>query len=276
MSVPFAFLSVAWNPTSGDAAFIPDEGKKKTNVTVGDLNPTPVTHFFDLWSDFDGRRLPVSHNRQWLDATALCDGNQIHVALTNMGGQSLNVKLVGIARPAQIDSIRQKRLFYRDGEIHYEPYVELASLDKVEVDVEETTIVTVKLRKPLDTRKTIERKFYYIGGTAMKGSDLPTDGFTNFGPSELEMMRGRRKSARLVVGVHRDGGLTEPLNVRINGTQIEAKHGWTNEISHLFAPVVLDIPDTVGFSKHNTLKIEGQEGLTITSIHLEIDRELKQ
>ena len=61
LSVPFAFLSVHWDPTSGNAAFIPKNGSGVSG-DVKSLEPTPVTYFFELWRDFDGRRLPVRHS----------------------------------------------------------------------------------------------------------------------------------------------------------------------------------------------------------------------
>jgi len=94
-----------------------------------------VAHFFELWRNFDGRRLPVRHSRKWLDVTALHNGNQLHIALTNMGGQRIEANLTGIAA-GSLKSISQTWLYYRDGEVHFEDSNELSALDSVEVDVE--------------------------------------------------------------------------------------------------------------------------------------------
>ncbi len=268
MSVPFAFLSVHWNPTSGNAAFIPDEGQG-TQVPIDQLNATPVAHFFDLWSDFDGRRLPVNFSRRWLDVTALHNGDQVHVALTNMGGQSLNVDLSSLARPTQIKSINQKRLYYRDGEVHFEPENELADLSSVPVDVEETTIVTVTLRSPLSVSKPLRRDFCYASETAVKANDSPEDGFKIIVPSTIPMS-GKIEKVRLVIGVHRDGGLKKALKLNFNSKEANTAQKWASDVKNLFEPVVINIPASM-IRERNFLKVGRYEGLTITSVHLEID-----
>jgi agarase len=268
LSVPFAFLSVHWNPTSGNAAFIPDEGQG-TKVPIDQLNATPVAHFFDLWSDFDGRRLPVNFSRRWLDVTALHNGDQVHVALTNMGGQSLNVDLSSLARPTQIKSINQKRLYYRDGEVHFEPENELADLSSVPVDVEETTIVTVTLRSPLSVSKPLRRDFCYASETAVKANDSPEDGFKIIVPSTIPMS-GKIEKVRLVIGVHRDGGLKKALKLNFNSKEANTAQKWASDVKNLFEPVVINIPTSM-IRERNFLKVGRYEGLTITSVHLEID-----
>jgi agarase len=272
MSVPFAFLGLSWNPTSGNAAFIPYEGKK-TNVPVDELKSTPVAYFFELWRDFDGRRLPVKFHRPWLDATALLDGDRIHVALTNMGGQSLNVELTGVAGNHQIKSIAQKRLYYRGGEVHFEPDNKLNDLSNVEVDVEETTIVTIRLFKALQPRMKLRRSYVYASETAVKSKDLPEDGL-QIVRADIDAMRGNDVGARVVVGVHRDGGLEKPLKLSFNGQPLTTDQEWTRETKNLFAPIVFDLPHPV--VKHNSIRIEAQDGLTITSVHLEIDQAANQ
>ena len=66
MYVPFVFLHMTWNPISGDAAFTPKADRKR-HRTIEDFDRTIVSHYFDLWEDFDGRRLPVHFDRDWLD-----------------------------------------------------------------------------------------------------------------------------------------------------------------------------------------------------------------
>ena len=62
--VPFIFLHMSWNPNSGDAAFTPKPDRTR-HRTIEDFEPTTVANYFELWRDFDGRRLPVDFNRNW-------------------------------------------------------------------------------------------------------------------------------------------------------------------------------------------------------------------
>ncbi|WP_148618649.1 beta-agarase [Mariniblastus fucicola] len=264
MSVPFAFLTVPWNPNSGNAAFVPDEDGKGTNGPIENLNATPVTHFFDLWSDFDGRRLPVSFSRKWLDVTALHDGKRIHVALTNMGGQRLNVELSGISDLDSIESIRQKRLFYRDGKVHFDPAKSLKDLSAVDVDVEETTIVTIELKQPLEVEGLLRRECFYAADTAIK-ADGSAEGFRISIPKH-----GDVEKARLIIGVHRDGGLKDPLELNINGKTTPTVQAWASDVKNLFDSVVVHVPTSL-LKAENVVKVGDYPGLTITSMHIETD-----
>lgn len=263
MSVPFAFLSVHWSPTSGNAAFIPKNG---SNVSgdIKSLESTPVAHFFELWRNFDGRRLPVRHSRKWLDVTALHNGNQLHIALTNMGGQRIEANLTGIAA-GSLKSISQKRLYYRDGEVHFEDSNELSALDSVEVDVEETTIVTIELKEALKPTGTTRRDFHYAAQTAVGSDELPANGF------QISIPRPENvANAKLVIGVQRKGGLDKPIELRVNGQSVQFQQKWTRDIENLFTPIVVDIPKSM-LKAENSIQIAKYPGLTVTSIHFEVE-----
>jgi hypothetical protein len=109
--VPFIFLHMSWNPYSGDAAFTPKADRER-HSTIEDFEPTTVAHYFDLWRDFDGRRLPVEFDRDWLDVVAVHDGKRISLAVTNMGGRQIAVDLSGVAKRIEATGATQTRLNY--------------------------------------------------------------------------------------------------------------------------------------------------------------------
>lgn len=146
--VPFIFLHMSWNPNSGDAAFTPKADRKR-HSTIEDFEPTTIAHYFDLWRDFDGRRLPVECNRDWLDVVAVLDGKRISLAVTNMGGRQIAVDLSGVAKRIGASGATQTRLNYHKGEVVFEQEhaVDAAAIP---VDVNETTVIRLTLEKPLD------------------------------------------------------------------------------------------------------------------------------
>jgi len=263
LAVPFAFLCVPWNPTSGNAAFIPKEGKHN-HSPLADCEPTPVTRFFDLWRDFDGRRLPVAFEHPGLDVTAVYQGKQVQIAATNMGGRRLALNLAGLGDALKPVSISQRRLYYRDGELHYEDAVRLADLAAVPIDVEETTIITLQFAAPLEGLGLTHREFWYAAETARKPAELP-DG-VELAVQNLEELR----SARLVVGVQREGGLTK-LNGTFNGRPFVIESEWTSDMNHLFAPLQVDLPIDQ-LQARNVVKVDPVDGLTITSLHVVTER----
>ncbi|MEM8734284.1 MAG: beta-agarase [Planctomycetota bacterium] len=262
LCVPFVFLNVPWNPGSGNAAFIPKEGHSKNGPIEG-YAQTPVTHFFDLWRDFQGRRLHIEHDRQWLDVTALHKGNTIYLAMTNMSGQRLNVNLSGISQDSNA-SASQRRLFYRDSTLQYRDQEQLTDLTAIDVEVEETTLVLIKLKAPLRITNTLRRDFSFAPETAVAAKQA-----TAF---EIEIdPTADIQSAQLVIGVHRAGGLDAPLVGAFNGQPFRLDADWASETKNLFAPLALEI-DATQLQDINQVDLNPVTGMTITSVKLQLDR----
>ena len=262
LCVPFVFMNVPWNPGNGNAAFIPKENRP-ANGPIDGYETTPVAHFFDLWRDFNGRRLPVTHDREWLDATAVHQDEKVFVALTNMSGRRLNVDLSGVSG-GSFKSAFQRRLYYRDGKVHYRDRIDLKGLSAVEVDVEETTIVIIDLKKPLRISSILNRSFAYAPETAMKSTQGLAYEVSVESPSDIE-------SAKLIIGVHKNGGLNAPLKGTLNGKPFRSDAPWTREMQNLFAPVAIEVNPN-HLDKSNIIKLSKVPGLTITSVQFQLDR----
>ena len=263
LSVPFAFMNVPWNPRSGNAAFIPKDGKPN-HAALKDCRTTPVKYFFEFWRDFDGRRIPVQLNQPWLDATAVHQGNRLQVALTNMSGSRLAVDLQGLDGIG-VESIFQRRLFYEDGEVKYEEHYPLQSAASISVDVEETTLVTFQLNQPLKIQAMIRRDKWFAPGTAMHTKDVSKSGF-EIQVDETENI----ESAELVVGVYRQGGLGGKLTGEFNGKPFKVNADWAQDSKELFTPIRIPLP-VKHLQKRNRLKIDPRKGLVITSIKIVTD-----
>ncbi len=262
--VPFAFLSIPWNPTSGDAAFIPKEGKR-SNSPLDDCNSTPLSKLFDLWRDFDGRRLPVSFNREWLDVTAVHKGDCLQLAISNMGGRRLLINVSSLLGKLPAESVSQRRLYYVDGKVRYEDSVAHADASAIPVDVEETTIVTINLTRPLKIGGFIERTTSYAAGTATRSDIALERGYTIHvdDPDSIQ-------AATLVIGVQRDGGLGGSLSGKLNGKRFNVDADWAREFNNLFAPINVTLP-VEQLAETNRVEVDSRDGLTITSVHISTD-----
>ncbi|MEM7311618.1 MAG: hypothetical protein AAF497_00565, partial [Planctomycetota bacterium] len=257
--VPFIFLHMSWNPMSGDAAFTPKTDRER-HRSIEDFGPTTIANFFELWRDFDGRRLPVEFDRDWLDIIAVHDKGRISLAITNMGGRQLAVDLSSVAKQIQSTGATQTRLNYHEGQVVFEPEhaVDVAA---VPVDVNETTIVRLTLSSPLSISSSRSQERVYAGKTAVRSKG----GARTF-TIKIDEPANVTK-AKLVVGLHRRGGITEPLNVSLNGTAIDIELGDAAEFTEFFAPLDAAIP-VVSLRKSNEIKITAQEESTITSVQL--------
>lgn len=257
--IPFIFLHMAWNPLSGDAAFTPKTDRKR-HRTIEDFEPTTTAHYFDLWRDFDGQRLPVEFDRDWLDVVAVHDGDRISMAVCNMGGRQIALDLSGVATSAKASGATQTRLNYHKGEVVFEPEhpVDIAA---VPVDVNETTVVHLALKRKLNPSGTLKMDRLYAAETAVK----VTDKSSTF---QIKVENpGSIHSARLIVGMHRRGGIAKPFTVQMNQQPIAVDTGDAHEFSEFFAPLDASVPTSL-IRENNQIVIKAQQGATITSVQL--------
>tara|TARA_R110002049_G_scaffold182485_2_gene350296 strand:+ start:20773 stop:23139 length:2367 start_codon:yes stop_codon:yes gene_type:complete len=257
--VPFIFLHMSWNPNSGDAAFTPKLDRER-HRTIDDFERTTVSNYFELWRDFDGRRLPVQFSRDWLDVVAVHDGKRISLAVTNMGGRQIALDLSSVAKRLGSATASQVRLNYHDGAVVFQPEhrVDVAA---VPVDVNETTVIRLALETPLSPSGTLNQKRWYAPETAIKSDGQPAN--FDVGLEQAD----RIKSAKLVIGVHRRGGVTEPLVVKVNGTRVDVDMGDANEFTEFFAPLDAAVPAAI-LKSNNKVEVQAQNGTTITSVQL--------
>lgn len=255
--VPFIFLHMAWNPNSGDAAFTPKTDRDR-HRSIEDFDRTTVSHFFDLWRDFDGNRLPVSFDRDWLDVIAVHDEKHISLAVTNMGGRQIALDLSGVAKRVGASKATQTRLNYHRGEVVFQPDLAVDA-SAVPVDVNETTVVRLLLEKPLAPAGTLQLDRWYAAETAVKSE----------GNFEVKVDKPDAvKSARLIIGAHRGGGITERLVVEVNGKPITIDTGDAHEFTEFFAPLDAALPASL-LKNSNQISIKAQAGTTITSVQIE-------
>ncbi|QEG24253.1 hypothetical protein [Mariniblastus fucicola] len=260
--VPFVFLHMSWNPMSGDAAFTPKDGKRSGKI--GDFEKTTIANYFELWRDFDGHRLPVEFNRDWLDVIAVHDKDRISLAVTNMGGRQIAVDLSKVTAQIDATSATQIRLNYHKGKVVFEPE-HAVDASAVPVDVNETTVIRLMPKEPLAPGKSLSLERHYAAETAVKSAGGAQ--VFNIKIDEPEEI----VSAKLIIGVHRRGGLKEPLTVTCNGQSVKVDSGDADEFTEFFAPLDAALPASV-LAKENEISITAQDDTTLTSVQLEVLR----
>lgn len=266
MVVPFIFLESSWDPYNAHASFVPKTMEQHNRDEKDSWEPTPCAWYFDLWREFSGTRLNVKLNQspenvtRLIETVAVRDGNQIHLAISNMSGRVINVSLNGLG---EISSSIQRRLTYLDGEVSYRE-VTLPDAHDIPVEGEETTVVTVDLVDPEAIASTVQRRNFFSSETAIESHDIPDRGLLIAGPAD------RPKSATLIVGVQRNGGLQTPLHGSFNGHFFASTAAWPMNVENLFSEISIPLtPEWVEVS--NRVIIKPQPGLTITSLKLVVE-----
>lgn len=180
--------------------------------------------------------------------------------MTNMGGRQIAIDLSSVAAELNATTLSQTRLNYHKGEVVFEPE-HTVDVTAIPVDVNETTVIRLNLPMPLKPEKSLRLGRHYALKTAVANSGKPAAFKVN--APQVDSI----ESAKLIVGVHRRGGLTEPLIADINGTRITIDTGDANEFTEFFDPLDADVPVSYLRGKNDVL-IEGQDGATITSVQL--------
>jgi len=191
---------------------------------------------------------------------AIHDGHRISLAVTNMGGRQIAVDLSGVSARLGATGATQTRLNYHRGEVVFQPEhaVDVAAIP---VDVNETTVMRLALAKPLDPSGTLQLERWFAAMTAVDTSGTPASFEVKVDDPEAV------ESVRLIIGVHRGGGVTQPLVVNVNGTPITVDTGDANEFTEFFAPLDANLPTSI-LRGSNQIMITAQEGTTITSVQL--------
>jgi len=257
--VPFIFLHMPWNPLSGDAAFTPKKDREK-HVTIVDFDPTTIANYFELWRDFDGRRLPTTFDRDWLDVIAVCENNHISVAVTNTGGRQLSVDLSAIQQRFPDAAATQTRLNYNHGTVAFHPRHPV-DINAIPVDANETTVIHLTTQKKIQPSKTLHLQRRYAAKTALKSDGTPLT-FTIHTPEPERMV-----SANLVVGTHRTGGINASVKATINSTPVRIDAAKAADFTDFFGPLTAKLSPSVLRNK-NTVTVMVQPGTTITSVQI--------
>lgn len=260
-AVPFIFLASPWDPQNGHAVFVP-KGEGGRGDQLESYRVTPAQYFFEFWRDFGGSRLPVQTSNRWLSVVAAHHDDTIQLALSNMGGRRVLADIQSLSGTLKASAASQRRLHYRDGDVLYRDSIPVNNNEAIPIDPEETTIVTFTLDQPLDHRGQITQYRWYAAGTAIPSAENGNE-FTIACDPKLPT-----RKAILVIGLQRSGGLTKPLAGAVNGHQFTVANDQLAGVPRLFQSIFVDIPREK-IAATNLIKIHGESGLTITSVHLE-------
>ncbi|MEM9251138.1 MAG: hypothetical protein AAGB29_02195 [Planctomycetota bacterium] len=206
--VPFMLGFVHWNPTSTRGVWAHDEN--------GEFYRTASYDVMRLWSDFAGRRVPVSSNDPGFLQHAVLDGDTLHIAMYN-GTEDRAAVDLKLDVNAPIASIRQKRMYYSKGELIYsdEPVRRPSGLP---VNVAETSMVVVRFGRPPVPRGTLAERRYYGADTAIPNAGSPI-AFTIETPG---VENADVEAAELRLSMHRGdaAGLGSSVTIDINGRSV--------------------------------------------------------
>lgn len=261
LAVPFIFLASPWDPTSGQATFVPNHKKRYSN-NLSDYKLTACRHFFNLWRDFRGQYLYFPSPHRYLETVAVREGKTIYLALSNMSCDRLNIELGSILKDSDIESISQRRVYRLDGKIHYEDSSP-ATLSEIPLEAEETSVVIIHLKNNLPLNQALTLTKYFASNVA-ESIDAETVIVIKVPQEKLSC-----EHATLQIGLHCSDGLVPSIAVIFNGIKFNVSTEYATHYSEFFSTLKISVPTTL-IKRENRLHIEIPKQSTITSTHLSI------
>ncbi|QBG46747.1 hypothetical protein EGM51_04805 [Verrucomicrobia bacterium S94] len=207
MTVPFILTFMHWDPHATESFIHMKED--------GEFYKTKNTYLLDLWEGFRGKRVTAEDNHRKIFSFAVLDGDVLRVVLNNRSDRRALLHLsVVLSDGVEVVSASRKMPVFRKGEMLFIEE-ELSDLSAVDIGVEVTQILNLKLSSSPELHTVRNETVWYAGETAVQ-ADNPVEMSVEIDHGEL---RKKRLAARIRVGVERPGGFEQGMTVSINGRE---------------------------------------------------------
>ncbi|ADE53500.1 hypothetical protein [Coraliomargarita akajimensis] len=247
MTVPFILTFMHWDPHATESFIhMKDDGE---------FYKTKNTYLLDLWDDFNGRRLASRNDHRKIFSFAVLEGDTLRVVLNNRSDQRAKINLkAALPKGIEIVSASRKMPIFEKGEMLFirESVKDLTAID---CGVEVTQVVELKLSTEPSVRATRNETTWYAPKTALK-ADQPVELKVQIAESDLNK---KRSSARVRVGVQRNGGFEQGMSVSLNGQPIgQVDLSYSKGIQRYFDYFELDC-DPALLAADNTVQVSFDE-----------------
>ncbi|MGC6424721.1 MAG: hypothetical protein ACON4O_07020 [Lentimonas sp.] len=205
MTVPFILTFMHWDPHATESFIHMNED--------GEFYKTKNTYLLDLWEGFQGKRLSSSENHRKIYSFAVLDGDLLRVVLNNRSDQRAVIDLkTALPTGVELVSAQRRMPVFEKGEMLFIKE-EIRDLSAIDIGVEVTQILELKLSKTPDLSRTVNETSWYAPDTAVMVNKA-TKSNVQIERTELDKIR---LNARVRVGVQRDGGFDQKLTISLNG-----------------------------------------------------------
>ncbi len=252
ITVPFMLTFMHWAPDSLET-FI-------HQTPDGEFVKTKNTYIIDMWTGFEGRRIPVSDTEHKVRAHAVIDGDLVRLAVNNHSGQRVALDIDAVVpKGSRVVSVKRRMAYFRKGEPRF-VHDELPGLKAILLGVDVTAIFEIKLDREPALKETLDETIHYATTTALKvnGSvalDIPVD-------------TKDPVAAALRVGFHRKGGFAKPVALVLNGAEHVADLSYSEGTPNLLDYVEIPV-DPRTLREENTLVVKTDEpGATVTAARI--------
>ncbi len=208
MCVPFILTFMHWDPYATESFIHMHED--------GEFYKTKNTYLLDLWDDYNGKRIESESTHRKIFTHTLIDGDTLRVALNNRSDQRAVVNLMtSLPEGVEVVSATRKMPIFEKGEMSFIEE-EVKDLSKVDIGVEVTQVIDIKLSGAPELEVTENETVWYSPETAVP-ADKPVEMTIEISSDELKK---DITGAKVQLGLQRDGGFTKPATVFVNDVKV--------------------------------------------------------
>lgn len=261
ITVPFMLTFMHWAPDSLETYI--------HQAPNGEFVKTKNTYIIDMWTGFEGKRIPSSDSEHKVLTHAVIDGDLIRLVVNNRSGQraELNIKSV-LPKGAKIQSIKRRMVLFEKGEAKF-VYDELADLKQIPLGVDVTAIYEIQLNKAPKLKKVQNEEQHYALSTAVP--------VKNSVMLEIPVDSKKAISATLRVGLFRKGGFGKPITLTLNESETHTVDlSWSKGTPNFFDYVEVAV-NPKNIAQNNLLEVTIEEsGATVSAARITTVTESKK
>ncbi len=250
--VPYMLPYMWWDPADPYGIYVKNK--------EGKFEETKTASFLRLWKDYKGKRIVTSTDAEDFVVHALLEGNTVRIAANNRSDQRVALDLDLIIGDASVSSVEQRRLYFDSGKLVEKVIDHKSTIKSIQLAVDETSIINVKLNRVSKSKNTLTEKYYY-GDKVM----LPTGASTTF---KVDCPTENLKYATLRIGIGKNGGFEKNIMVNVGDFETEVQLEHSKGMQCFYDLIEVDIPISEIKPTNKVKLISEEKGGTITSVSL--------
>ncbi|OPZ23110.1 MAG: Beta-porphyranase A precursor [candidate division BRC1 bacterium ADurb.BinA364] len=238
MVVPFTLGFMHWDKESWGGLF----RLKDPSARIEDYEFELTRHswLLEMWKDFRGKRLASSSNAPFLLSCALLDGKTLRLALHNLEGRRLDIRIGDLAKNAgRIEDASITSIYFENGLLKMRKNLPQDIAEPFSLGLEETAMATIVFSEPPRIERLVDERAFWGDQIVVKNEGRPV-------PVEIDLpldaLGGTISRAQLRLGFYREGGFDHPVSIESGGRRFEIDMSDTQGVANCFTTRTLDIP----------------------------------
>ena len=243
-SVPFMLPVAPWNEEYSFLLWRKQEDGKMAITSLG--------RFYQLFSELEGGRIPVTSSDRNLRVQGFRDDQVVHLVLNHLGGKPIDVELDHLLPPGiSYAEAKRSSIAFVDGQVRYLKDEALPNVDRIQLLPDETARLSFRLNQIPEKQPRLDERRAFASERLVDINGKAQTFQISIPKKDIEGL----VNAKLRSGVARTGGFKKNPRCSINGKTIPVDLQWSSGVPTFWGTV--DIPlDSNLLKNKNVLRLK--------------------